>query len=506
MAALAASVPQWIPEDDLLLKNAVEAGASLEALAKGAVRFSRKFTVGELRDRWHSLLYDPIISAEASARMMEVELSVTNSRVSVAEVSVKRKLETVRQMYYATRKKICSRSAKCPNFSFLDAPDNGIAFHSPVGDGNCVFGDSNQNQLEGNLSGMEANGVDILNCSPAISKCDYADLSEALLNFSNEDDLLLVDADGQHAVDNKSCFDDGISMSFWDNDHGSAQDVKEPNTLFSDVKESNTLFSDESLEIPEGPRFCSEMNLPSSVLAESTLSMKHSDVELECILNSEDPEIPCNDHVFFPRKDKQGQRLVKKQENPLPSLISTRVSVLNIWPGTSSGHQPVGCRVKCESPRDAASREANGDSNQCSVNQAARISTKVELLNSETLHACNFMDLPVYATTCSPEQVTSVTESDTLMVNEEESEIEDDFPSYSDIEAMILEMDLFPDDIDSHISSEVSRYQNEDSVRKIIRLEQCAQSSMQRTIASRGALAVLYGRHLKHYIRETEVC
>lgn len=51
----------------------------------------------------------------------------------------------------------------------------------------------------------------------------------------------------------------------------------------------------------------------------------------------------------------------------------------------------------------------------------------------------------------------------------------------------------------------VSRYQDEHSRKTLIRLEQCAQSAMQRATASRGALAVLYGRHMKHYIKETEV-
>lgn len=54
-------------------------------------------------------------------------------------------------------------------------------------------------------------------------------------------------------------------------------------------------------------------------------------------------------------------------------------------------------------------------------------------------------------------------------------------------------------------SSPVSRYQHEETKRTIIRLEQCARSSMQRAIASQGALAILYGRHLKQYIKKTEV-
>lgn len=51
----------------------------------------------------------------------------------------------------------------------------------------------------------------------------------------------------------------------------------------------------------------------------------------------------------------------------------------------------------------------------------------------------------------------------------------------------------------------VLRYQNESTKRAIIRLEQGAYSYMQRAIASHGALAILYGRHSKHYIKKPEV-
>lgn len=106
---------RWIPEDDLLLKNAVECGASLEALAKGAVQFSRRFTLRELRDRWHSLLYDPDISGQSSAHMFEHEISgfnpsskfikSENNLKGNKEISQKRKLESIRRKYYAMRKK-----------------------------------------------------------------------------------------------------------------------------------------------------------------------------------------------------------------------------------------------------------------------------------------------------------------------------------------------------------------------------------------------------------------
>jgi len=51
----------------------------------------------------------------------------------------------------------------------------------------------------------------------------------------------------------------------------------------------------------------------------------------------------------------------------------------------------------------------------------------------------------------------------------------------------------------------VSRYQYEETKRAIVRLEQGAHSSMQRAMASHGALALLYGRHSKYYIKKTEV-
>eukprot|EP00898_Chlorokybus_atmophyticus_P000175 jgi/Chlat1/1158/Chrsp112S08646 len=52
----------WTPRDDLLLKDAMEAGAAMEALAKGAMRFTRRFTLEELRRRWNALLYDPRVA------------------------------------------------------------------------------------------------------------------------------------------------------------------------------------------------------------------------------------------------------------------------------------------------------------------------------------------------------------------------------------------------------------------------------------------------------------
>lgn len=82
------------------------------------MQFSRRFTFEELKDRWHSLLYDPQISEEASAHMAEVERSSFPNqwRPDKLECGVKgfvyssgkRKAESVRKCYYAMRKRICN--------------------------------------------------------------------------------------------------------------------------------------------------------------------------------------------------------------------------------------------------------------------------------------------------------------------------------------------------------------------------------------------------------------
>ncbi|XP_015695155.1 uncharacterized protein LOC102704820 isoform X2 [Oryza brachyantha] len=117
MGAMSAAGGSWAAEDDVLLKNAVEAGATLEALAKGAVCFSRKFTLQELQDRWCSLLYDSETSEQASALIVKyaTELSTSNptkahklfySRKKHLSLG-KRKIESVKNQYYAMRKRIC---------------------------------------------------------------------------------------------------------------------------------------------------------------------------------------------------------------------------------------------------------------------------------------------------------------------------------------------------------------------------------------------------------------
>ncbi|CAK9862278.1 unnamed protein product [Sphagnum jensenii] len=107
----------WTVEDDLLLKNAVEVGAAMEALAKGAMRFSRKFTVRELRERWRALLYDPEIAAQAASRMVEAEAALSNlppnpkslnDHRNTKVLARKRRARSIRSLYYKKRKRMAA--------------------------------------------------------------------------------------------------------------------------------------------------------------------------------------------------------------------------------------------------------------------------------------------------------------------------------------------------------------------------------------------------------------
>jgi microspherule protein 1 len=89
----------------------------MEALAKGAMRFSRKFTVRELRERWRALLYDPEIAAQAASRMVEAEAALSNlppntktlnEHRNTKVLARKRRARSIRSLYYKKRKRMAA--------------------------------------------------------------------------------------------------------------------------------------------------------------------------------------------------------------------------------------------------------------------------------------------------------------------------------------------------------------------------------------------------------------
>ncbi|KAK6288134.1 hypothetical protein POUND7_014313 [Theobroma cacao] len=662
MSALAAPVPSsWIPEDDLLLKNAVESGASLEALAKGAVRFSRKFTVRELQDRWRSLLYDPVISAQASARMIEVELSAPNLYLksskfdnSVENGSAKRKLESVRRLYYAMRKRTCNQLVtNSSDVSFLGSPngndcvDNRGCCEEAVGPGKGfiqsqfgfselgVHNGSKEDDLKvtlkkdcfsGKVENLEQNdvhkgsphvigevsvefghpsdvegikpysmgysspqpdmplwktmedvpaavmpinggpgdkgqgadgiivhpedvdgkkgcssGYDIvpsdlmlkdgyeMNNSSAISGGDLAD-TDALLNFDGD-------------TMDRSCYDSVNSLllnSPNDVHEDDTSKAKEPETLVADMcpGKSEAACPAKLDEIPDqlshsgqGEQLgisCPEINLPSS----TSMSNPHSpELHVEvicCMLNSEDPEIPCNDGVLFdkafalsvtekcqnvggdqassfanPKENKEELSFLETEDNLAQCFTAPKMVGLDVLSESSQGVKSEIHDGQCH----MTSRQVlNSLVNPCRYKAAQAFPNFAadEAAKEEPSHECNYKDMPLYTESSSIVDSVLEPEANPSTSDRVEHESNDDVPNFSDVEAMILDMDLCPNDSDSFISREVSRYQDEHAKRTIIRLEQCARSAMQRDIASRGALAVFYGHHMKHYIKQTE--
>lgn len=125
-----------------------QAGASLESLAKGAVCFSQRFTLKELQDRWHSLVYDPDTSSGASIYMIEYEeLSACNPNKVNRACSIKgkylesrkKKVKSVKSLYYATRKRIRSKPFESSN------PD--FAHYSDIANGS-IYGCGDQLNLQ----------------------------------------------------------------------------------------------------------------------------------------------------------------------------------------------------------------------------------------------------------------------------------------------------------------------------------------------------------------------
>nr|KYP44845.1 Microspherule protein 1 [Cajanus cajan] len=620
MGALATLAP-WIPEDDLLLKNAVEAGASLESLAKGAVQFSRKYSIREIQDRWYSLLYDPVISAEASARMTNFELSASplppkfysfgHSKEKKA-VSAKKKSESVRNLYYARRKRIRNNVLTSMDLSFLVDPGNGnyaVNGNEPLSE-NCLpevvlkeehqilgdnvplsgavedfdvpkelaidgwIGDDNLERVPlptldhinndaGNMCSEfdENNGFDspelecgtsfnlspfpempvwrtdesiqepditcdVFNDTMACGEAYLEELSNSLFNFSSEEELLLMDVDGREGID-KSYYD-GLSSLL--------------QTSSNDVNPDQIPKKDE-IEISGGVQSSSsgvlvvyklEFQMPSSASAKDSQFPELIIEPSTCTLNAEYQEIPSNDDVFLPFDvppvifPPSTKSTFKESNKPISSSVQDygftkhRASERGspCFPGPVGGSKVKYALLHPNKKEATNVGLANDPSNHVASSFIKKSTVNSDDFrnhpqpNGSIMKIEQDLALPLQDHLLQHAEVgpSGVLESElvvnppTLDEEEEYIESDDELPSYSDVEAMVLDMDLDPDDHqDLFYNEEVSRYQHVESKRAIMRLEQGAHSCIQRAINSHGAFAILYGRHSKHYIKKPEV-
>ncbi|KAG2692682.1 hypothetical protein I3760_08G063600 [Carya illinoinensis] len=694
-----APVSYWNPEDDLLLMNAVEAGASLESLAKGAVQFSKRFTVREVQDRWHSLLYDPVISTEASARMIAFDRSAT---IPMSKFSRSSNSKEIKPIYdeplsgdpisnnfglqgsnldavfpqNQINSSIATDGTAAAAHSFhpglqhpgdkdyligkaniyedtrtfganlhfsrnssgveeLGRPKQVMAHNLFKSDDLCVEPSSTFDQIDndpGNIcSDFEGNQVfnspmsecgasfhnlgfsspvhgmpiwrtveGIVDPSMAVdvglrekdiysgvrfelpndddarnattlgydgqldfklkieTPCDglksptastegyLEELSNSLLNFTNEEDLLFMDVYGKDIID-KSYYD-GLSSLLLNSPNDASQNhtpcMTEPQASVS----QETYLNNPSNACPgelennkgslcgdgQGVQDSGTQILSSSLNSNSQFP-ELSEEFMFCTLNTEDPEIPCNDD-FCPQNWLSSSSVSFIANNPTHSTVndilsSQRTRERGLLPMQREGEKMGEFRsssasLSIDACRPTMLKEENVEVSPSQLLGHNQMNSFIKRpsLCSDSVKACTQanansikweLDVPApigdYQSTHSeiePLDISVPEPVENPLISEQEElpvESDDDVPHYSDMEAMILDMDLEPEDQDLYSSEEVSRYRLVDTKREIIRLEQGARCSMQRAIASHGAFAILYGRYSKHYIKKPEV-
>ncbi|XP_009798454.1 uncharacterized protein [Nicotiana sylvestris] len=723
--ASAAPVPvSWIPEDDLLLKNAVEAGASLEALARGAVRFSRRFTLQELQDRWHSLLYDSDVAAPASARMVELELSGINplSKFNKSDnfkgskdVVGKRKVDSIRKQYYTMRKKFRSEFFNSTDLGFLDEPNlhecngHGTDFRQHVRidaqsrDGNCMLGncisddlglqesdldilrnafpealgdmpvtsaiansriaynsrcsisvdnnspdgilresrfleefsasslreerrnsfppdmedreipgvlkdnsidfekcsgvkrpclsqlsperkifgspegkqlstfhsrsDNHQNICRGPcgfgsrqhshspnsgaMMGVRTGSTDFIDSS-ATSDGEFTDLPDSLLNLSNEDDILLMEADGKDSADNlckanlKLLPDSPSDIPEGGSDDHESEVVNDSNANVAVPDDFNPLGSEVNTSslLSQDVRSDCEVNLSSaSSLNPDTRQL--TDGNMHCTLNTEDTEIPCNDDIFLlihpstsfgstatqpigqssmdlssaSNKNEQRVNSFTRGKDSVKSFAWTNKVAPNIFGETRLVQPSVNSTAHVKVSGTTALPALPGDAKKGAgvAGQSRSLPANAEVSKDDVREEdiarvrgvgdppATFVRMPQFGESSSVRAAAAELAINPSTSELEEPQSDDDVPYFSDVEALILDMDLDPQDQDPYTTRQESKYQAEDFKRTTIRLEQCARSCSRREMTPRGAFAILYGRHLRHYIRKPEV-
>ncbi|KAL8123240.1 uncharacterized protein LOC141717409 isoform X2 [Apium graveolens] len=387
------------------------------------------------------------------------------------------------------------------------------------------------------------------NCfgSEAVSEVEFVDLSDSLLNFPTEDEMMFMNIDGKDKID-KSGYGNVNSLIV-----SSAGDAQKGGLCNTDANESNnakpctTLVSTaESEKITSSLHVDSQKSiLPSEMnsASASILPPDYSELNEEnicCVLNTEDTEIPCNDDIFLlihpstsfaparksyaadpadpassaDEKDNERGLKLTKAKDPTVSHASSPAKGTHKLTGSFNSLPAGGCKITSHVP-DAKSLvlkpgEVSKTIRDLMQNRSAvpaaftadkfQEQDVVKVESRVSANPCTSREPDLFAEAGSGEIALPKSVDNLSALDQDESESEYDVPYSSDIEAMILEMDLGPHDQDS-----LPIRLDEDAKKKIIRLEQCARASLQRMMSSHGALAFLYGRHLKHYIKKPEV-
>ncbi|KAG2286936.1 hypothetical protein Bca52824_046540 [Brassica carinata] len=536
MGALAQVVP-WIPEEDLLLKNAIEAGASLESLAIGAVQFSRRFfSIRELQDRRHALLYDPVVSAEAAFRMAELERTTNpNFPTKFARTgskenkgfSRKRKAQQLRSTYHSLRKKFQTESFNSLDLGFLGSANdghfmdnNGDATHLGLEDSHMdiihnAFPDilADAGCLTNHVGGHSKQKLEISSHEPkatmASTDCFLAHLSTSLFE---EEEPPLMEVNGKEV--DKSYYD-GLS-SLLVNPTNDTNSRALPINTGQDPSSSQAHPVTDHV-MPELYGTSSLRSMKCKHVIDSAALDPHPEVVggvICCLLNQEDPDISCNDGILLSNTchpmsvSSLARRNFKDTNNP---ITSSARDLPTTWEGHAQKKIPGRLQGSYKGKPEIG-QSSQGDSYKTVPSTGSAQACSNTLLsdgggakdgNNEMAGGKRIVGFDGHGSYTEKDSGNSKEEKCVIPINEvseakdvdvdlieiPDSELEitqteacenafesdEDLPNYSDIEAMILDMDLDPDDQDN-FDLEVSKYQSQDMKRTIIRLEQAAYS------------------------------
>ncbi|KAJ0824042.1 putative microspherule protein [Helianthus annuus] len=620
MGALAGDLT-WTMEDDFRLRKAAEdfncefvastTGTSLESLARGDVKFSKQFTIQQLQDRWLAILYDPVVAAESSARMLQFEHAdsapvlktdhLGNIEEDVIPVCGKRKPESIRKRFYAMQKKLRRDypPAEPPAEEFceplqINEPVDLLTYEAhdvdivnlDVNDVNQYYnGDNNCNEEESDgfeeiLELLEAKGpeslppiIDEPNSEnfdeypiiPNLPNVNFGDAeleNQIVTNNTNnylindlfdlsmeEDDIPLMDADG-NLID--MSYIDDMSSHWLDSPNSSSNNAKHDtvfvNEFLNNNNKSRTECDNQETKTLDGLLVTSFKPPVTSAII--------------CTLNTEDPEIPSNDDVFLlnlvPSTSQEMQMDAYKPPLPPQHMkrdfrVSKPIIPKNNRYEQSQFSSPIigsqfrseiqvgqSQRIKQDFPHEDRSQVCPAIISRSNLfpacEKAISIKSEQEMHHVSSVRTVfdnkiggsdivtNHAQLNPMTTAQQEEAFnveidsTEVNNLSLVAVNEEaiSSQSDDDgdydMPSFSDVEAMILDEDTSLDEqhlymtrIGSSELLQTFKYENAETQKAIMRLEQAADAFVKRDIKSHGAFAILQGRHMKYYVKKPEV-
>lgn len=535
----------WTVEDDILLKNSMETGAAIEALAKGAVQFSQRYTARELRERWRALLYDPVISEEAALRMLRSEALVANTgklsnlnKLKYPLVSNRKRMRKSVRFHYYNKKKgnalekpsnstldrdneempVKEELDPCSESTFRHFPAAGELAEAtpvaPIGEayqGDPTFSGGLQYEVTAGpaprlLPTVENLKNEILRPSlmeqvaDAHQSCDVSDsqdeLSQPILEKENSE---MPEA---RANDTTKAIDKPLTV-----------DIPVPEQMIC-------VLNTEDTEIPSPPSG-SAMHLPS------LFSSRYFPLELKSMKSESGPlgggytraddfELSAHGLIRSVSDDKRTVGSLLKQEPLLEGFESDPKYRMKKQASLSANPADLVAHNKDKEALDL-SENAGGHMLKSMLLASQETSDDLSLLHPDAPGYLKELVLPIQAGIlghldqglCNTDQTTDVeaVRRSTIEGHEQDDGLESDkdLPSFSDVEAMILDMDLDSAFDEDALARAESRRLYRRQRKTLLRLEQGARASLERTLTHRGAIAVLYGHHLRYYIKTNEV-